>query len=37
MDYRNGKIAGQIIALQNEDGTWGMSFIHYQFQTIKNH
>lgn len=26
MDYRNGMIAKQIIALQNEDGTWGNGF-----------
>jgi len=26
MDYKNGKIAQQIIALQNEDGTWGNEF-----------
>ena len=26
MDYRNGKIAEQIVALQNEDGTWGNEF-----------
>ena len=26
MDYRNGKIAQQIIELQNEDGTWGNEF-----------
>ena len=26
MDYRKGKIAEQIVALQNEDGTWGNEF-----------
>lgn len=26
MDYKNGKIAQQIIALQHEDGTWGNEF-----------
>ena len=26
MDYKNGKIAQQIIAIQNEDGTWGNEF-----------
>lgn len=26
MDYKNGKIAQQIIELQNEDGTWGNMF-----------
>lgn len=26
MDYRNGNIAGQIIQLQNYDGTWGNEF-----------
>lgn len=26
MDYRNGKIAQQIIQLQNDDGTWGNEF-----------
>ncbi|MGN0506928.1 MAG: hypothetical protein ACI4FZ_10225 [Lachnospiraceae bacterium] len=26
MDYKNGKIAQQIIALQNADGTWGDEF-----------
>lgn len=37
MDYKNGKIAQQIITLQNDDGTWGMSFIPYQSQTIRSH
>ncbi len=26
MDHRNGKWAGQLLALQNEDGTWGSTF-----------
>lgn len=26
MDYKDGKIAQQILALQNEDGTWGKEF-----------
>ncbi len=26
MDYRSGKIAQQIIAVQNNDGTWGNEF-----------
>ena len=26
MDYKHGKIAESILALQNEDGTWGNMF-----------
>ncbi len=28
MDYRSGKIAQQIIAVQNNDGTWGNYYIY---------
>lgn len=34
MDYRNGKLAQQIIELQNEDGTWGYEF--YSFSVPNN-
>ena len=36
MDHRNGKIAQQILELQNEDGTWGNEFHSLAIPTNKH-